>query len=163
MTLRILKPETCTYFQMEKALQISATDVNSETARIRILCRQGDYKTRRSHPTEPVGSENRNLRRSLISGDYKTTAKDISRARSRFLRSRKRDKQIQMPAKSAEVPRCQASSRFLGLRIWRSPHPCIVLSFGRILSTARRPARRCGCAGALSALVYSTCRRFSAC
>ena len=100
---------------MEKALQISATDVNSETARIRILCRQGDYKTRRSHPTEPVGSENRNLRRSLISGDYKTTAKDIPRARSRFLRSRKRDKQIQMPAKSAGVCKTRnlALPRFL--------------------------------------------------
>ena len=86
---------------MEEAVQISATDVNSETAHFRILCRQGDYKTRRSHPTEPVGSENRNLWCSLTSGDYKTTAKDIPRARSRFLRSRKRDKQIQMPAKSA--------------------------------------------------------------
>ena len=60
-------------FQMEKAVQISATDVNSETAHFRILCRQGDYKTRRSHPTEPVGSENRNLRCSLTSGHYKTT------------------------------------------------------------------------------------------
>ena len=118
-------------------------------ARFRIICRQGDYKTRRSHPTEPVGLENRNPRCSLISGDYKTTAKDIPRARSRFLRSRKRDKQIQMPAKSAEVPRCQASSRFLGLRIWRSPHPCIVLSFGRILSTAP-PCTQIGCRCAFS-------------
>ena len=102
-------------FQMEKAVQISATDVNSETAHFRILCRQGDYKTRRSHPTEPVGSENRNLWCSLTSGDYKTTAKDIPRARSRFLRSRKRDKQIQMPAKSAGVCKTRnlALPRFL--------------------------------------------------
>ena len=52
---------------------------------------------------------------SLTSGDYKTTAKDIPRARSRFLRSRKRDKQIQMPAKSVGVCKTRnlALPRFL--------------------------------------------------
>ena len=117
-------------FQMEKAVQISATDVNSETAHFRILCRQGDHKTRRSHPIEPVGSENRNLRPVLLSGDYKTTAKDIPRSRSRFLRSRKRDKQIQMPAKSAEV----RNSRNLALR--RFPRQMAVKQKNR--STDRR-------------------------
>ena len=47
-----------------------------------------------------MGSENRNLRPVLLSGDYKTTAKDIPRSRSRILRSRKDDEQIPGPAKA---------------------------------------------------------------